>query len=82
MKIKLVSPSTPNAMRLQSVGWVQGYSAANIKAGDSLVWNFGSITTVNSVSNVSARFIEIVEVINGTEYKRKLLKTRNVAIVY
>lgn len=74
----------PNAMRLQSVGWVVGTPAQEIKQGDALLWNFGIIYIVNEVSNETNRFIEINtspldKPIN--RYNQRLRKDRLVCIL-
>lgn len=55
----LTTQNAPNAMRLQSVGWVLGREAQEIKQGDALMWNFGIVYIVNEISNETNRFIEI-----------------------
>lgn len=49
MKYQLVNEGIKNAMRLQSIGVVLGIPASEIKKGDLLMWNFGSVYTVNSI---------------------------------
>ncbi len=81
MKYTRVNQSTPQSMRLQSVGWVQGQPAANIKKGDFLMWNFGSKSEVSEVRQIGTKFVEIDVYHDGKLYKRKLLKTRLVCIL-
>lgn len=72
------------AMRLQSVGWVVGTPAQEIKQGDALMWNFGSIYLVNAITKVTDKFIEIstspIEKPNDI-YTQSLKKTRFVCIL-
>jgi hypothetical protein len=81
MKYTRVNQSTPQSMRLQSVGWVQGQPAANIKKGDFLMWNFGCKTEIKAVRDVSAKSIEVDEMDGGKIYTRRFLKTRLVCIL-
>lgn len=80
----LTTPNHPYAMRLQSVGWVIGTPAQEIKQGDALMWNFGSIYLVNAITKITDKFIEIstspIEKPNDT-YTQSLKKTRFVCIL-
>lgn len=80
----LTTPNNPNAMRLQSVGWVVGTPAQEIKQGDALMWNFGSIYLVNAITKITDKFIEIstspIEKPSDT-YTQSLKKTRFVCIL-
>lgn len=81
MKYTLVNENTKNAMRLQSIGMVLGTPAGEIKKGDSLMWNFGSVELVNDILKETEKMIVITILINGKLYERKLLKTRLVCIL-
>lgn len=71
-----------NAMRLQSIGIVQGTPAAELKAGDTMMWNWGFKSTVKEVVTAGAKSITIVEVSStGTEYTRTFRNTRLVCIL-
>lgn len=80
----LTTQNNPNAMRLQSVGWVVGTPAQEIKQGDALMWNFGCVYLVNAITKVTDKFIEIstspIEKPNDI-YKQSLKKTRFVCIL-
>jgi len=81
--------SSPPAghVHLQFVGNVPGVPAAELGPGDRLMWNGGGTSTVVSVRDASAQFIEIVEawqhaVTGQTEWTpRRLKKTRLIARV-
>lgn len=82
-KYILTTPSNPQAMRLQSVGWVVGTPAQEIKQGDALMWNFGHIYKVNAIVKTTDKFIEISSSPIGDtkEYTQSLKKTRLVCIL-
>jgi hypothetical protein len=46
----LVNANTPKAMRLQGIGWVKGTEAGSLQVGDSIVWNYGAVSVVVSIS--------------------------------
>lgn len=83
MKYKLVNMTDPNAMRLQSVGWVKGTYAENIKNGDFLMWNFGSVYVVNEIIKETEKMLIIsTSPKNSTAvYTQKLKKNRLVCIL-
>ena len=68
-------------IRLIEVGVVKGTPARNIKVGDKLMWNYGSVTPVKAIKNVSAKFLEFSLLDKGKVYKRRLAKHRLVAKV-
>lgn len=72
-----------NKIRLQSVGWVPARQANEIKVGDRLMWNFGSVYTVEKVvQSKTGKTIEITEKSSeGKAYTRKLGSTRLVCIL-
>lgn len=59
MKYQLVNEGTKNAMRLQSVGFVLGTPAGEIKSGDFLMWNYGSVYSVNEILKETPKTIVI-----------------------
>lgn len=66
-----------NTLQLQSVGHVLGTPAGELKVGDSLMWNFGSTSTVEKIVKQTAKTIWISEKYeDGKSYERRLLKTR------
>ena len=83
MKCKLTTDKNPNAMRLQSIGLVEGTPAREIKQGDFLMWNFGSVYTVNKILSQTSKTLTIsTSPINKTEvYKQRFNKDRLVCIL-
>lgn len=84
MKYATVSQSHPNAMRLQSIGIVLGTPSAEIKKGDFLMWNFGSVYSVDEIVSETEKTITIKTSPKGKPgevYTQKLLKKRLVCIL-
>lgn len=83
MKYQLVNQGTKNAMRLQSIGLVQGTPASEIKKGSFLMWNFGSVSVVNEIIHETAKMIVVSTSPKGSDkvFQRKFLKTRLVCIL-
>jgi hypothetical protein len=83
MKYTLVNQGTENSMRLQSIGIVQGTPAKKIKAGDLLMWNFGSVYKVNKIIKETEKtlLIETSPKNSDTVYQQKLNKERLVCIL-
>lgn len=82
MKYTIIKESQPNAMRLQSIGWVQGTPAGQVKTGDVLMWNFGDTSTVGAILKETDKTIVAEDIAkSGKIYTRKLLKTRLVCIL-
>lgn len=80
----LTTQNDPQAMRLQYIGWVVGTPAQEIKQGDALMWNFGSIYLVNAITKITDKFIEISTspIEKPTDmYTQSLKKTRFVCIL-
>lgn len=65
--------------RLIDVGVVKGTPAKNLKVGDKIMWNYGSVSTVKGIRNVSPKFLEFLLLHGGKTYKRRLAKDRLVA---
>lgn len=65
---------------LQSIGTFPANLASEIEAGDSLVWNFGSKSTVIRIVKESDKSIWVETEANGKRYERRFLKTRHVYI--
>ncbi len=82
MRYTLVKEGTINAMRLQSIGFVQGSPAGDIKKGDSLMWNFGSVSVVHDILKETEKTIIISVISDGKFYERKLTKKRLVCILH
>jgi len=58
-----------------------GTPAAELQAGDRLMWNGGAIYTVTAIRDVSPKFLELTERAEGgsnkgQEYPRRLRKDR------
>jgi hypothetical protein len=68
------------AVHLQSVGLVRAKRADEFKVGEFMGWNFGSVTKVVAIREVSKCFLEVDEELNGKTYTRKMKKDRLVAI--
>jgi len=68
-------------MRLQSIGFVLGTAAGEIKKGDNLMWNFGAISIVMDILKETDKMITISTMSNGKLYERKLAKKRLVCIL-
>ena len=82
MKYAIVKEGTPNSMRLQSIGLVLGTPAKEIKAGDNLMWNFGSISEITEVVRETPKTIVVKEKHESNEtYERILNKERLVCIL-
>lgn len=59
MKYTLVNNGTKDAMRLQGIGLVLGSPAGSLKRDDKLMWNFGSIYTVDEIIKETSKTITI-----------------------
>jgi hypothetical protein len=84
MKYAIVDQSNPNAMRLQSIGWVLGTPSAQVKEGDFLMWNFGGVYSVNKIIGETAKTITIETSPRekpAEVYTQKLFKSRLVCIL-
>lgn len=81
MEYTRVNETTPNALRLQSIGYVLGTPANEIKRGDNLMWNFGTVVTVTDILKVTEKMLVISIAYNGKQYERKLAKKRLVCIL-
>lgn len=84
MQYAIVSKFHKNAMQLQSIGWVIGTQSSEIKKGDFLMWNFGSVYSVNEILKETEKTITISTSPKDNKnqvYTQKLLKTRLVCIL-
>jgi hypothetical protein len=68
------------AVHLQNVGLVKAKRADEFKVGEYMGWNFGNVSQVVAIRDVSKCFLEIDENYNGKIYTRKMKKDRLVAI--
>ncbi len=68
------------AVHLQSVGLVKAKPAVEFKPGEYMGWNFGSVTKVLAIREVSKCFVEIDQELNGKCYTSKFKKDRLIAI--
>lgn len=69
------------SIHLQGIGPTKSKPASAVRAGDTLVWNYGATSTVAAVRDVSRCFIEIDEVTaSGYTGTRRLKKTRQVGV--
>lgn len=83
MKYTRVNETETNAMRLQSIGYVLGTPAGEIKESDILMWNFGSKSEVLEILNETPKTITIKEKQVGGSFigERKMTKSRLVCIL-
>lgn len=79
----MATTETPKKLRLQSVGWVPAVEASELKVGDQLMYNFGSVCQIVKIEEASPKFLRVHEVSTerGTEYQRRVKKTSMVARV-
>lgn len=60
--------------------WVVGTPAGQLKTGDSMVWNYGTITKVGRILGETAKMVELEDIMEGGGiYVRKMRKDRIVA---
>lgn len=83
MKYTLVNKDSKNSMTLQSVGHVLGTPAKEIKKGDSLMWNFGSVYVVNDILKKTNKTLVISTSPENSDkvYEQRLSKERLVCIL-
>ncbi len=83
MKYTLVNQGTKNSIRLQGIGVVLAQPAQEIKAGDCLMWNFGSVYVVNEILSETSKTIVISTSPVGSEtvYEQRFNKDRLVCIL-
>jgi hypothetical protein len=83
MKYTLKKYPGSDTISLQGVGHVIGRPAVEVKAGDTLMWNFGEKETVLSVLSETVHFvtIQIQSSRSGYVGTRKLKKDRLVCIL-
>lgn len=70
--------STTQTIHLQSIGKVPAIPVSELKAGDTVMWNFGSTSEVLAITPVSPKFVELTtrSGYNGEVYtRRKSIKT-------
>lgn len=77
-----VDKTHPEAMQLISIGWVKGTQAAQLKAGDLIMWNYGSIYQVHEVRAERGRVHCISSPIGDKcRYEQKFLPHRKLCIL-
>jgi len=70
----------PKSIILQGVGWGKGTEAQDIKPGDKLMWNYGYISEVLSVEQISKQFLNFtLKSEKGEVNKRRMKLNRLVA---
>lgn len=78
---KSQSPSS-KTITLQSVGHVIANFASEIKVGDSLMWNFGSVSKVTNITKQTDKTVWIEETTeSGYVGVRRMAKNRKVCIL-
>lgn len=79
-----VNRNHKQAMQLQSVGWVLGTPAGELKDGDMTMWNFGSIQQIVSVDRETPSMVvcTVRSIESGNIYKEvKYKKTRLICVL-
>ncbi len=67
--------------------WLQGFGlhiskpADEVKVGDTLVWNYGLTSVVESISDISPKFLLFSLRSDGKLYPRRMKKDRRVAFI-
>ena len=81
MRIETSKIKRSNNTYLQGIAaYVIGTPASELKAGDHVVWNGGTLNEVTAVHDVSKCYVVIDEIENGKQYYgRKIKKTRIIA---
>lgn len=71
----------PDRIRLQGIGWVNAKPASQIEVGDKLMWNYGYVSTVERVEQISPQFMSVKErTEDGKLYDRKMKVDKLVGI--
>ena len=65
---------------LQGIGIVNAKPAKDFAPGETMAWNAGETSTVVSVRQVSACYVEITERSNGKTFVRRFKNDRLIAI--
>lgn len=83
MKYAKVNENHPQAMRLQSIGFVMGTPAKEIKTGSEIMWNFGSTSEVLSIVKETPATLTVLEKCCASGYTatRRLNKNRLVCLL-
>jgi hypothetical protein len=78
MKYTIVPKGTKNSLRLQGVGIVAGVPASELKEGDLIMWNFGSVYEVGKFREGTAKTVVFETTPKGgvKAYIQKLRKSR------
>lgn len=62
-------------IRLQGVGWVPAVEAHELRAGDTVMWNYGSTSEVVGIADVSPAFLRLtLREADGTVNERRMKK--------
>lgn len=62
-------------IRLQGVGWVPAVEAHELRAGDTVMWNYGSTSEVVGIADVSPAFLRLtLRSQDGTTNERRMKK--------
>ena len=68
-------------IQLIGYGWVEAQPAKNVKQGDTLVWNYGETSVVETIVKETPKQIVITERYrSGKVYTRRMGKERLVCI--
>lgn len=71
--------STNATIHLQSIGAVPAKPAGELTVGDRIMWNFGYVSTVTDVIDITPAFVLVIMTSNGVSHTRRMKKTRLVA---
>jgi hypothetical protein len=79
----MATTETPSTMHLQGVGRVPAVEASELRVGDQLMYNGGSVYEIVKIEDASAKFFKIFEVstATGEESSRRVKKDRLAARV-
>jgi len=74
--------TTPPTVHLQSLGRCCAIPAGDLRPGDTIVWNYGYLTTVEGIVRETAKqvIVRLMSNSTGDFYDRRPGKTRLVAV--
>jgi len=84
MYYQITQTAEANTVQLQSIGHVVGTPAGELKVGDYMMYNFGSISVVTEIVKETPKSIWVREKSIKSHYEgvRQMLKSRIVARAY
>ena len=84
MQYILTTQHNEKAMRLQNIGWVIGTPAGELKEGDFIMWNFGTVYGVAEITAETEKTITISTYNRSNPsklYSQRLAKRRLICIL-